>query len=186
MKSSRGGVYLGGAYEEKLARTKSLQSGKAPVLPVRQGVPGFVRNLQGSNIGDVLVPRHVPVELGKKKKKEKTLDPIEIQRTSFHSFESVYLYGDVVPVKLNFPPETPGVEPGDALDSRFELLPRLGRDPEPLIDVHIGVQWQSASMKIEGVEDLVADHRSQGRVRRVRRSAVPGPRPSVHHRQRDA
>lgn len=70
MKSSRGGVYLGGAYEEKLARTKPLQSGKTPVLPVRQRVPGFVRNLQGSNIGDVLVPRHVPVKLEIEKEKE--------------------------------------------------------------------------------------------------------------------
>lgn len=56
-------VYLGGAYEEKLARAKSLQSGKTSILAVRQSVPGFIRNLQGSDIGDVLVPRHVPIKL---------------------------------------------------------------------------------------------------------------------------
>lgn len=96
------------------------------------------------------------------------------------------LYSNVVPVKLNLPPETPGVKPGNAFDPRLQPLPRLGRDPEPLIDVHIGIQWQSASMEVESVQDLVADHRTEGRVRRVRGSAVPGPRPGCHHSQWDA
>lgn len=96
------------------------------------------------------------------------------------------LYSDVVPVKLNLPPETPGVKPGHAFDPRLQPLPRLGRDPEPLIDVHIGIQWQSASMKVEGVENLVADHRSESRVRGIRWSTVPGPGPGRHHRQWDA
>lgn len=55
--------FLGGAYEEKLAWTKSLQSGKTSILPVRQGVPGFIRDLQRSDIGDIFIPRHVPIEL---------------------------------------------------------------------------------------------------------------------------
>lgn len=85
------------------------------------------------------------------------------------------LYSNVVPVKLNLPPKTPGVKPRNAFDPRLQPLPRLGRDPEPLIDVHIGIQWQSASMEVESVEDLVADHRSEGRVRCIRGSTVPGP-----------
>lgn len=96
------------------------------------------------------------------------------------------LYSNVVPVKLNLPPETPGVKPRNAFDPRLQPLPRLGRDPEPLIDVHIGIQWQSASMEVESVEDLVADHRSEGRVRCIRGSTVPGPRPGCHHSQWDA
>lgn len=110
--------------------------------------------------------------------------------THTHIYMYIYifanLYSNVVPVKLNLPPETPGVKPGNAFDPRLQPLPRLGRDPEPLIDVHIGIQWQSASMEVESVQDLVADHRTEGRVRRVRGSAVPGPRPGCHHSQWDA
>lgn len=106
-----------------------------------------------------------------------------------HMYIYIYfpnLYSNVVPVKLNLPPETPGVKPRNAFDPRLQPLPRLGRDPEPLIDVHIGIQWQSASMEVESVEDLVADHRSEGRVRCIRGSTVPGPRPGCHHSQWDA
>lgn len=110
---------------------------------------------------------------------------INLQRIYIYIFFP-NLYSDVVPVKLNLPPETPGVKPGHAFDPRLQPLPRLGRDPEPLIDVHIGIQWQSASMEVEGVEDLVADHRSEGRVRGIRRPTVPGPGPGRHHRQWDA
>lgn len=178
-------VYLGGAYEEKLARAKSLQSGKTSILAVRQSVPGFIRNLQGSDIGDVLVPRHVPIKL------ETRFHRHNLARQIYKGYMCIYiffpnLYSDVVPVKLNLPPETPGVKPGHAFDPRLQPLPRLGRDPEPLIDVHIGIQWQSASMKVEGVENLVADHRSESRVRGIRWSTVPGPGPGRHHRQWDA
>jgi len=63
--------YLRGAYEEELTWTESLQSGKATIFPVRQNVPGFVGNLQSTNIRDVLVLRHVPIKLRDKIKGEK-------------------------------------------------------------------------------------------------------------------
>lgn len=185
-------VYLGGAYEEKLARAKSLQSWKTSILAVRQSVPGFIRNLQGSDIGYVLVPRHVPIKLKHVSSLTTATSYDKFTRGYTHTHICIYiyifanLYSNVVPVKLNLPPETPGVKPGNAFDPRLQPLPRLGRDPEPLIDVHIGIQWQSASMEVESVQDLVADHRTEGRVRRVRGSAVPGPRPGCHHSQWDA
>lgn len=97
-----------------------------------------------------------------------------------------HLHGDVVSVKLNLLPEASRVESRDALYPRFQPLPGLRSDPEPLVDIQIRIQRQSTSMEVERMENLVADHRAQSRVRRVRRTSVPGPCPSRHHGQRDA
>jgi len=54
---------LCGTYEEELTRTKSFQSGETSVFSVRQGVPGLVGNLQSTDVCDIFVLRHVPIEL---------------------------------------------------------------------------------------------------------------------------